>query len=320
VAISHSFITLSLLTLAVAMPAHARVGVTSETNGDPIGKPPAEVERLLRVGIDIQADELITTKADDRAHVVFLDGTSLTVAPNAQLKIDKFVYDPDSKKGDIAISVTTGVFRVVGGKISKSKPIVVNTPSATIGLRGGIGLFAVDRQETKAQFLFGVAMTVTAMGRTETAQRAGSEILTKSGAFPGAPGMIPIGGVTQSLTALEGHIAGGNDKAPDERARRSGFSEANSGQGTGRPTGSTQIFRTDNAVEAVSNATLQQGRSIHTNPPIVTASAPPPPTIPVVVPSPPVTPTPPVYVNHDFDCRDDRFHFDRSFHFPGNRR
>src|SRR5262245_6966199 len=72
--------------------AVAKVGVTSATDGDPLGKPPSEPERVLRVGIDVQANELITTRANDRAHVMFLDGSSLTVGPNARLTIDKFVY------------------------------------------------------------------------------------------------------------------------------------------------------------------------------------------------------------------------------------
>src|SRR5678815_5625227 len=77
--------------------AMARVGVTSATDGDPLGKPPAEAQRVLRIGIDVQANEVITTNANDRAHLVFLDGTSVTVGPNAQLTIDKFVYDPNTK-------------------------------------------------------------------------------------------------------------------------------------------------------------------------------------------------------------------------------
>src|SRR5690242_18329748 len=75
-------------------PASARVGVTSATDGDPLGKPPTQNERVLRIGIDIQSDEVVTTTNNDRAHLVFLDGTSLTVGPNARVVIDKFVYDP----------------------------------------------------------------------------------------------------------------------------------------------------------------------------------------------------------------------------------
>ena len=100
---------------------------------------------MLRIGIDVQANEVVTTDANDRAHLVFLDGTSLTVGPNARLTIDKFVYDPDTKTGDLAITATKGVFRLVGGKISKSNAITVTTPSSTIGIRGGITILSVGR-------------------------------------------------------------------------------------------------------------------------------------------------------------------------------
>src|SRR6476661_9283133 len=99
--------TAALATLDGALlvqPAEAKVGVTSATDGDPLGKPPQEAERVLRIGIDVQANELITTNANDRAHLVFLDGSSLTVGPNAQLTIDKFVFDPSTKTGELAIS------------------------------------------------------------------------------------------------------------------------------------------------------------------------------------------------------------------------
>ena len=142
------------------------VGVTSAADGDPLGKPPNENERILRIGIDVQANELITTSANDRAHLVFLDGSSLTVGPDARLTIDRFVFDPNTQKGDLAINATRGVFRLVGGKISKTTPITITTPSSTIGIRGGITIVSVTQVQTVADFVFGKSMTVTAGGKT----------------------------------------------------------------------------------------------------------------------------------------------------------
>ena len=135
--------------------ALARVGVTSATDGDPLGKPPQQAERVLRIGIDVQANEVITTGANDRAHLVFLDGTALTVGPNAQLVIDKFVYDPNTKTGELAVNASKGVLRLVGGRISKTNPITVTTPSSTIGIRGGICVLDVQSNRTISTFLFG---------------------------------------------------------------------------------------------------------------------------------------------------------------------
>src|SRR5229473_6726889 len=99
------------LALAGTAAAQSRVGVTSATDGDPLGKPPATAERVLKIGIDVQANEVVTTHANDRAHLVFLDGSSLTVGPNARLTIDKFVFDPNNKTGELALTATQGVFR-----------------------------------------------------------------------------------------------------------------------------------------------------------------------------------------------------------------
>jgi hypothetical protein len=299
-----TFLLTGWLALASALawlpPAAARVGVTSETNGDPMGKPPSADERVLRMGIDIQADELITTHQDDLAHIVFLDGTSLTVAPNARIKVDRFVYDPNTKTGDLSVTVAKGAFRLVGGKISKTNEIKINTPAATIGIRGGIALFDVDDRQTKAQFLFGQSMVVSARGGTQTASRPGSEITTIAGSLPGRPGLIPIGGLGPALGVLEaspGRGRGGN--AADDKARRSGFSEQNSGRGiTLTPPSGATSNDPSAAANAVSNSTGQRGIALATigttgtsapasGPPVVVPPLPPP---PVVVPPPPPPP------------------------------
>lgn len=177
-----------------AAPASARVGVTSVTDGEPVGLPPAGTERVLRVGIDVQANERVTTKADDRAHVVFLDGTALTVGPNSVLVIDKYVYDPDRKAGEMALSTTKGVFRFVGGSISKNSEVTIKTPSATIGIRGGIATVDVaEGGATRAHFIYGDAMRVTGLGATQIATRSGSEITATPSTPPSPPALRPPG-------------------------------------------------------------------------------------------------------------------------------
>lgn len=188
-AVASACIALSCVTIA-----EAKVGVTSVTDGEPLGQPPTASERILRVGIDVQANERVTTKADDRAHVVFLDGTALTIGPNSVLVIDRYVYDPDRKTGDIALSTTRGVFRFVGGAISKNSEVTVKTPSATIGIRGGIAQIAVaESGATSANFLYGDAMRVTNLGQTTIATRSGSQIQVAPGEPPTKPSIIPRG-------------------------------------------------------------------------------------------------------------------------------
>ena len=223
------------LVLSIGSPAWAGVGVTSAADGQPLGKPPNENERILRIGIDVQANELVTTGVNDRAHLVFLDGSSLTVGPDARLTIDRFVFDPSTQKGDLAINATKGVFRLVGGKISKTNAIAITTPSSTIGIRGGITIFSVNQKQTTADFVFGYSMTVTAGGKTEKATRAGSQVITDFGGVPGAVTLMKPGSVSALLNNLEGAKSNSNN-GPDQSAEKSGFSNKNSGQPANAPT------------------------------------------------------------------------------------
>jgi FecR protein len=219
--------------------AAAKVGVTSATDGDPLGKPPQEAERVLRIGVDVQANELITTSANDRAHLLFLDGSSLTVGPNAQLTIDKFVFDPNTKTGELAINASKGVLRLVGGKISKSGPIVITTPANTVGIRGGITILDVKANQTDSVFVFGKDMTVRAAGQTQVATRPGSQIVTNLGGPPGLPTILAQGALNAQLAALEGGRRGSQSSSggsgsggrnPDQVAQSSGLSGVNSSQ------------------------------------------------------------------------------------------
>ena len=184
--------------------AEARVGVTSAAEGDPLGKPPAEAERILRIGVDIQANEVVTTQANDRAHLVFLDGTSITIGPNSRLTIDSFVFDPNSKQGSLALSAGAGILRIVGGKISKTQAITINTPSSNIGVRGGIAVIDVQPAQTRAAFLFGRDMTVSAQSQTQTVTRPGYQVIVTAGAAPAAPIPVTPGALAAGIGQLEG--------------------------------------------------------------------------------------------------------------------
>ena len=249
---------LLLLTTAL-VPVQAKVGVTSATNGEPTGTPPATVERILRIGIDLHADEIVRTNSSDRAHLVFLDGSSLTIGPNAVVKIDRFVYDPSQQKGEIAFAVSKGVIRFVGGKVSKTSDVIVKTPSTTIGIRGGIALVVVTDVQTDANFIYGLYMSVSSNGITTRATRPGSVIITTLGNAPSNAVLVGNGGLDEALSQLEG---AGNSTAltagadPDQLAR--GISTQNSGLGLGGQQPPTSPTGNNAGVNAVNNANNQQ--------------------------------------------------------------
>ncbi|MCA0304227.1 MAG: FecR domain-containing protein [Proteobacteria bacterium] len=199
--------TAALLLALLACPATpfaAPIGVTSASDGDPLGKPPNAAERVLHVGIDVQASELVTTGRDDRAQLLFLDGTSLTVGPNAEMRIDRFVFDPASSTGELGVSLGKGVLRMVGGKISKNKPVTVTTPGGTVGIRGGIAIINAQPAQTTAVFMFGRDLTFTGQGVTQTVTRPGFEIVQRAGAAPQSPMPVSEQALNAQIQQLEG--------------------------------------------------------------------------------------------------------------------
>jgi len=248
------------LTLLGPAEVTARVGVTSATDGDPMGRPPAQNERVLRIGIDVQANEAITTRANDRAHLVFLDGTALTVGPNAQLTIDKFVYDPATKTGALAINASKGVFRLVGGKISKTNPIVITTPSSTIGIRGGMLVAEVGPGKTKCAFLWGKGLTFESGGKKTEVTTPGFAIVGESGKAPGQPTKATTADISSLFSNFEGTGSsssgtGGNAAAGADQKVQTGFSSQNSGQTPAAVAGPTTATTTTTTPNAASVAT-----------------------------------------------------------------
>lgn len=209
-----------LLPLAVASAASAQqVGVTSAASGDPRGTPPSLPTRTLRVGIDVFGNERVVTGAADRAHLVFLDGSGLTIGANSELVIDKFVFDSNRNVGELAVNATKGALRFVGGAISKKGDVIIRTPSAHIGVRGGIATVTVGADgSTTATFLFGDRMTVSNAAGTQRAVRYGSQIFVPAGgAAPYEPVILPPNTLQAYLALFEqtqttGNVIGPGDK------------------------------------------------------------------------------------------------------------
>jgi hypothetical protein len=127
------------------------------------GKPPRLAERVLEVGTDLVANERITTSDTGRIQLLFRDGSTLGVGPNSDLVLDTYLYDPKAKAGKIAFSTAKGVFRFIGGRISKGTPVEFRTPVAVLGIRGGINQFSVGESgnTVNTTHIFGNETTIT---------------------------------------------------------------------------------------------------------------------------------------------------------------
>lgn len=94
--------------------------------------------RQLAVEDAVFFQDLLETSEQARLTVALADGTRLTLGENASLRIDEFVYTPDSSTARLGLSVLEGAFQFVGGDAEnmENSEIEINTGVGTLGVRG----------------------------------------------------------------------------------------------------------------------------------------------------------------------------------------
>src|SRR5262249_4343733 len=93
--------------------------------------------RALSPGASVFESETVRTGSESIAQLLFLDQTTLSVGPRSEVVLDRFVYDSSRSTGDVILSATRGAFRFVSGS-QNPLSYKINTPAATIGVRGTI--------------------------------------------------------------------------------------------------------------------------------------------------------------------------------------
>jgi len=160
--ISYKF--LSIILLAGIFPnaglAQEQIGVASAVNKNTTDLTLEQERKLIDAGYEIIQNHTIETDGIGRAQMLLLDGTAFSVGPNSSVVLDKFIYNPETAEGSLEVTAR-GLLRIVGGKVTKKQPALIRTNSATVGIRGGIGIVQTNGPQTNATFLYGTEMTVT---------------------------------------------------------------------------------------------------------------------------------------------------------------
>jgi FecR protein len=199
------------------LPASAqqRVGVNAAVNIDANGTPPGGSARRLIIGQEVVHDERITTDTQGQTQILFLDGSSVSVGPNADLAIDEFVYDPATGTGKMTLTSVQGAIRFVGGRLSKQDNAVnVRLATATLGVRGGVFIADV-RPGGKSEiiFVYGKAVTITgADGSSQQLYRPGFAV-DVDGGHVSVPHQAPPPTTVSILAQLDGRTGGNGGAA-----------------------------------------------------------------------------------------------------------
>ena len=109
--------------------AQTRIGTANSVQPEASGS----VAGTLSAGSGVHANETIKTGGSGRAGLQFNDQSNLSIGSSSQVRLDKFVYDPNKGTGTTVIEATRGTFRFTTAAQGQVK---IKTPYGVLGTRG----------------------------------------------------------------------------------------------------------------------------------------------------------------------------------------
>ena len=99
--------------------------------------------RILSQKSEVNPGETLTTQRESYAQINFTDGSSVTLRPNTQMKLESYQFVQDKPQEDSAFfRLLKGGLRTVTGLVGKrgnQDAYRIGTSTATIGIRGSTG-------------------------------------------------------------------------------------------------------------------------------------------------------------------------------------
>jgi FecR protein len=264
----------------LVIPAKAQeVGTAAAVNTLSQGMPPGGSVQVLRIGARVLHNERIRTSASGTVQLLFIDKTTLSVGPSSTLVIDKFVYDPATGTGQMVTTLTRGALRFVGGQLSHEGAATVNTPVATIGIRGGTATIAHGQGGTRLINHFGRLSSANGCG-TAVVRRTGFAITVADwNSCPAEPERVTeaeINKYLRLLTSKSGQKGGASSVPTEALVEQYGVGQV-TGLGPDTPPVQQQTTHAENAAFDLVVQATQKG-TVRVNPgPIRTSPRPPPP-------------------------------------------
>lgn len=94
------------------------------------------VSVMLNVGDQVQKGDVVQAGADSSLTMTFVDGTVFGLSANARMVLNEMIYDPNGSSNSSLLSLVQGTITFVAGETAKHGNMRVDTPVATMGIRG----------------------------------------------------------------------------------------------------------------------------------------------------------------------------------------
>ena len=140
----------------------------------------ARNELVAVVGANVELYDTLNT-GNGRIAVEFADKAELRLTEHSRVLIDEVIYDPDPSKSKMAMKFAMGTARFTSGKLGMMNKanIRIETPTATIGIRGTDFTATVDELGRSLIILLPDVNGISS-GEISVTNQAGQVILTEA--------------------------------------------------------------------------------------------------------------------------------------------
>src|SRR5579862_6474057 len=168
-----------------------------------LGDTPA---KHIQVNDDIAFQEDITTGDDAKAVIEFRDGSTFEMGPNAAVRIDSFIFNPEESTSHKALQVARGVFRYVSGYVSSDQNTQITTPAGAMAIRGSVAEGIVDPGVPDFVYLGEGAATFTNSAGSSPLLPGNAIAVPSATTQPMAASGMPAPVAAQALQAIENRL------------------------------------------------------------------------------------------------------------------
>ncbi|MGB9115991.1 beta strand repeat-containing protein, partial [Bradyrhizobium sp.] len=102
------------------------------------------VSVILNNGDNVEKGDVVQSGSNSTLGITFIDGTVFGLSSNARMVLNEMVYDPNGSNNSSLLSLVAGTISFVAGETAKHGDMKVDTPVATMGIRGTAVLVEID--------------------------------------------------------------------------------------------------------------------------------------------------------------------------------
>jgi hypothetical protein len=118
-----------------ASAAQSQIGAVDKVTGS-ITVMRGGVSVALNNGDQILKGDVILTGTNSSVTIIMVDGTALNLSASTRMAMNEFSFDANSTNNVSLLSLVQGSFAAIAGQIAPTGGLMIETPVATMGIRG----------------------------------------------------------------------------------------------------------------------------------------------------------------------------------------